>query len=112
MANSNNEILVVTTNDIAGYKITETLGEVFGQTTRSRNIFSTIGQGLKTLVGGEIKGYTQLQDDGRYEALDRLREEASSIGADAVVMFRFDTSSSQIGESVAAYGTAVKIRKV
>jgi uncharacterized protein YbjQ (UPF0145 family) len=67
-------ILVVTSENIAGYSVTETLGEVFGQTTRSRNVFSQIGQGLKAVVGGEIKGYTQLQDEARFEALARMRQ--------------------------------------
>lgn len=106
------KILVATTETIAGYQVTQTLGEVFGQTTRSRNIVSNIGQQLKSIVGGEIRGYTQLQDDARFEALNRMQTEAQKLGANAVIMFRFDTTSSQIGESVAAYGTAVVIEKI
>lgn len=108
----NKAVLVVTTESIADYRVTKTLGEVFGQTTRSRNIFSNIGQQLKSIIGGEIKGYTQLQDDARFEALARMQSEASKLGANAVIMFRFDTSSSQIGDSVAAYGTAVLIEPI
>lgn len=106
------KVLVVTSENIAGYRIVQTFGEVFGQTTRSRNIFSTMGQQIKTIVGGEIRGYTQLQDDARFEALERMQTEAANLGANAVIMFRFDTTSSQIGESVAAYGTAVTIEPI
>lgn len=105
------DMIVITSEHIAGYKITETLGNVFGQTTRSRNIISDIGQGLKSIVGGEIKGYTRLQYDARQEAVNRMRDTAEQLGAHAIIMFRFDTTSGQLGESVAAYGTAVKIEK-
>lgn len=105
-------VLVVTSENIANYRIVKTFGEVFGQTTRSRNIFSNIGQQLKSIVGGEIRGYTQLQDDARFEALARMQAQAAELGANAVIMFRFDTSSSQIGDSVAAYGTAVRIEPI
>ncbi|KRN75820.1 hypothetical protein IV73_GL000319 [Weissella kandleri] len=107
-----NEIKIVTTENVAGYSVTETLGEVFGLTTRSRNIFSSIGQGLKTIVGGEIKGYSTLQELARQEAITRLRQQAAMLGADAVIMFRFDSSSSNIGDSVTAYGTAVRLAKI
>lgn len=107
-----NNVLIVTTENIAGYKVTETLGEVFGLTSRSRNAFSSLGQGLKSLVGGEIKGYTKLQHDSREEAINRLKEDAARLGANAVIMFRFDTTTSEIGESVTAYGTAVRIEKI
>ncbi|GAK31736.1 hypothetical protein WOSG25_140380 [Weissella oryzae SG25] len=105
----NDDILVVTSENIAGYKVTKTLGEVFGLTSRSRNLGSDIGQGLKSLVGGEVKGYTKLQQSARDEALARLRDEARNKGANAVIMFRFDTTSTQVGDSVTAYGTAVYI---
>lgn len=107
-----NNILVVTTENIAGYKVTETFGEVFGLTSRSRNAVSSFGQGLKSLVGGEIKGYTKLQHDSREEAVNRLKEDAARLGANTVIMFRFDTTTSEIGESVTAYGTAVTIEKI
>jgi len=104
------DILVVTTAEIANYEIVETYGEVFGQTTRARNLFSNIGQAFKSsTVGGEIRGYTKLQDTARDEAIQRMREAAVSLGANAVLMFRFDSNSGTIGDSVTAYGTAVKI---
>ena len=105
------KVLVVTTETIAGYHVVATMGEVFGLTTRSRNVVSSVGQSLKTIVGGEIKGYTKLQDTARDEAIDRLKTAAAKVDANAVLMMRFDSSSGAIGDSVAAYGTAVRIEK-
>ncbi len=109
----NQEILVVTTNDIPGYEVVEVYGEVFGVLTRSRNFVSTFGASLKTIVGGEIGAYTKLLTDSRIEATERMKQAAAQKGANAVLAMRFDTG--EIGQSmneVAAYGTAVKIRKL
>ena len=105
-----NNILVVTTNDVPGYQIVEVYGEVFGVMTRSRNFISNIGAGLKSIVGGEIGAYTKLISDSRTEAVERMKKAAAQTGANAVIMFRFDTSeiAGQMNE-VAAYGTAAKI---
>src|SRR6185369_13568251 len=106
------DMLVVTTNDLPGYKIEETYGEVFGLIVRSRNVFSNFGASLRTIVGGEVKGYTTLLSDSREHALARLRAAAAEKGANAVLAMRFD--SGDIGgvmNEVAAYGTAVKIVK-
>ncbi|AIG65891.1 heavy metal-binding domain-containing protein [Weissella tructae] len=104
------DILVVTTEQVPNFDIIETYGEVFGQTTRSRNMFSSFGQAFKSAtIGGEIKGYTKLQNSARDEAIERMRIAAAERGANAVVMFRFDSNSGAIGDSVNAYGTAVKI---
>ncbi|WP_461214692.1 heavy metal-binding domain-containing protein [Lacticaseibacillus sp. GG6-2] len=102
------EMLVTTTENIPGRHY-EIIGEVFGLTTQSKNVFSNIGAGLKNVVGGEIKAYTSMLHDSREKAIERLRDEAAAKGADAVVMMRFDSGA--IGgdmQSVAAYGTAVK----
>ncbi|HXH26431.1 MAG TPA: heavy metal-binding domain-containing protein [Candidatus Acidoferrum sp.] len=107
-----NNIIIVTTNDIAGYEIKEVYGEVFGLIVRSRNVFSNVGAGLRTIFGGEVKGYTRLLADSREQALQRLRDAAAAKGANAVVAMRFD--SGDIGDvmnEVAAYGTAVRIEK-
>lgn len=99
---------MTTTENIPGRQY-EIIGEVFGLTTQSKNVFSNIGAGLKNVVGGEIKAYTSMLHDSREKAIERLREEAQNKGADAVVMMRFDSGA--IGgdmQSVAAYGTAVK----
>lgn len=89
----------------------ETYGEVFGVLVRSRNLASNIGAGLKSIVGGEIGGYTKLLSNSRTEAVERLRQAAAECGANAVLAMRFDTCDmgSTMNE-VAAYGTAVKIQ--
>ena len=102
------EILVVTTENIPGYSY-EVIGDVFGVTTQSKNFVSDFGANLKSVIGGEVKGYSKMLQTSRKVALERLREEAANMGADAVVMMRFDSGS--IGtdmQSVVAYGTAVK----
>jgi uncharacterized protein YbjQ (UPF0145 family) len=109
----NDQILVVTTNDIPGYKVVEVYGEVFGLIVRSRNLFGNIGASFRTVFGGEVKGYTNLLSDSREHALERLRNAASEKGANAVLAMRFDSGDiGQIMNEVAAYGTAVKIEKI
>lgn len=103
-------ILVATTNDLAGLRIVEVLGEVFGTTVRARNAFSNIGAGFRTMFGGEAKAYTQLLTDSRMEAVDRLRFAALQRGANAVVAMRFDSGDiANLMNEVTAYGTAVKV---
>ncbi len=107
----NNEVLVVTMNDIPGYEVVEVYGEVFGVLTRSRNIISSFGASLKTIIGGEIKAYTRLLSDSRIEATERMKLAAAERGANAIIAMRFDTGD--IGGSmneVAAYGTAVRVQ--
>lgn len=107
----NEDVVVVTTNDIPGYEVVETYGEVFGVLVRSRNAVSNFGASLKSIVGGEIGGYTKLLSDSRIEATNRLKQAAAAKGANAVLAMRFDTGD--IGgtmNEVAAYGTAVKIQ--
>ena len=105
-------MLIATTNEVPGYEIDEVLGEVFGLTVRSRNIGSQFGAGLKSLVGGELKGMTKQLVEGRQHAIERLTDEAEAKGANAVVAMRFDAS--ELGGSwteICAYGTAVRVRK-
>lgn len=106
-------MIITTMNDLPGYQIEEVLGEVFGLTVRSRNLGSQIGAGLKSLVGGELKGMTKMLAEGRLHAQQRLEEEAASRGGDAVIAFRFDTS--ELGGTwteICAYGTAVKASRI
>jgi uncharacterized protein YbjQ (UPF0145 family) len=106
------EILIVTTNDVPGYEITQVHGEVCGLIVRARNAFSNMGAGLRTVFGGEARGYTTLLLDSRNEALERLREAAREKGANAVVAMRFDCNEiAGIMSEVAAYGTAVTIAR-
>jgi uncharacterized protein YbjQ (UPF0145 family) len=105
------QILVVTTNDVPGYEVTHVYGEVFGLIVRSRNLFSNFGASLRTIFGGEVRGYTKLLSDTRAQAMERLCNEATAKGANAVLMMRFD--SGDIGQQmneVVAYGTAVRVQ--
>lgn len=105
-------MLISTMNDIPGYQITEVLGEVFGLTVRARNVGSQIGSGLKSLVGGELKGMTKNLVASRQEVIQRMVDEAQAKGADAVIAFRFDTS--EMGGNwteICAYGTAVRVAR-
>jgi uncharacterized protein YbjQ (UPF0145 family) len=107
------EILVVTTNELPGYEILRVHGEVFGLVARARNAFSNLGAGMRTVFGGEAKGYTTLLSDSRNDAVSRLRDAAREVGANAVVAMRFDCNeiANMISE-VAAYGTAVTVRRL
>jgi len=101
-------VIVVTTNEIPGYRVQHIHGEVFGLTVRARNLFSNIGASLRTLVGGEARGYTRLLSETRDEAVERLREAALAAGCNAVLAMRFDTGDiGSVLNEVAAYGTAV-----
>ena len=106
-------MIITTMNDIPGYTIDEVYGEVFGLTVRSRNIGSQIGAGLKSIVGGELKGMTTALIDSRKQVMERMVEEAEATGANAIVAMRFDTSD--MGGNwteICAYGTAVRVHKV
>ena len=105
-------MLITTANDIPGYAIDEVYGEVFGLTVRSRNIGSQVGAGLKSLLGGELKGMTKSLAVSRNEVIARMTEEAEAKGANAVVAMRFDTS--EMGPNwteICAYGTAARVHK-
>jgi uncharacterized protein YbjQ (UPF0145 family) len=105
-------VLIATTNELPGYVIEEVFGEVFGLTVRSRNAFSQMGAGLKSMFGGELKGMTKALQDSREEVVQRMVEEAEAKGANAIVAMRFDTS--EMGDTwteICAYGTAVRARK-
>jgi uncharacterized protein YbjQ (UPF0145 family) len=102
-------MLISTMNDIPGRQVVEVYGEVMGLTVRSRNIGSQIGAGLKSLMGGELKGMTKALQDSRNEVIERMVVEAEAKGADAILAMRFDTS--ELGSTwteICAYGTAVK----
>jgi uncharacterized protein YbjQ (UPF0145 family) len=105
-------MLITTMNDVPGHEITDVYGEVFGLTVRSRNVGSQIGAGLKSILGGELKGMTKALADSRTEVIQRMTDEAEAKGANAIVAMRFDTS--EMGSNwteICAYGTAVKISK-
>lgn len=102
-----------TLNDYPGYEITEVLGLVKGSTVQTKNFGRDIAAGFKTLVGGEIKGYTDMMNEARKIATERMLKEADSLSADAVIGFRVQTSQVMAGAAeIIAYGTAVKLKKV
>jgi uncharacterized protein YbjQ (UPF0145 family) len=106
------EILISTMNDLPGYDVLEVHGEVFGLVVRARNAFSNIGASLRTVVGGEAKGYTTLLADSRNQAVERLRQAAAEHGANAILAMRFDCNEiAGMMSEVAAYGTAVTVRR-
>jgi uncharacterized protein YbjQ (UPF0145 family) len=99
-----------TTHDIEGHPIVETLGLCQGNTIRSKDIGRDIGASLKSIVGGELRSYTEMMSEARQEALQRMIEHAASMGANAIVGVRFTTSMVVGGAAeMLAYGTAVKI---
>src|SRR5438270_13690736 len=99
MSAVNDDILITTMNVVPGYRVTEVHGEVFGLITRSRNLFSNIVAGLKTLVGGEIRGYTKLLTRSREQAIERLKEATTEHGGNAVIAMRFDPSELGTGSA-------------
>jgi uncharacterized protein YbjQ (UPF0145 family) len=105
-------MIVTTMNDIPGYAVDEVYGEVMGLTVRSRNIGSQIGAGLKSILGGELKGMTKALVDSRKQVMERMIEEAEAKGANAIIAMRFDTS--EMGgqwTEICSYGTAVRVHK-
>ena len=104
-------MIIATTDNIAGKTIKETLGIVQGQVVQSKHLGSDFAAGLKTIVGGEIKGYTDMMNKARRVATNRMIEEAKKLGADAIVGFRYGSSAVMTGASeMLAYGTAVKLK--
>ena len=104
------KMLVVTTDNLEGYKVVKTLGLVRGNTIRARHVGRDIGAMLRGIVGGEISEYTKMLAESREQAMDRMVKEAQDLGGNAVVMTRFSTSSMMQGAAeLLVYGTAVVI---
>lgn len=105
-------MIVVNTDTIPGYRITGVLGIVQGNTVRAKHAGRDIAASFKNLVGGELKGYTELLTESRREALQRMLGQAQQLNANAVVNVRFTTSSVTAGASeMYAYGTAVTVEQ-
>ncbi|WP_062107226.1 YbjQ family protein [Bacillus niameyensis] len=105
-------MLIVTTENIVNHKIKEVKGPVFGLTVRARGIGKDIFASFKGLIGGEISEYTEMLEDARKQAVDRMVENAKAMGANAIIMMRFD--SGEIGQNmseIVAYGTAVIVEE-
>jgi uncharacterized protein YbjQ (UPF0145 family) len=103
-------MITSTTDVVPGRSVAEVMGLVMGNTVRSKNVGKDIGAGLKSMVGGELKSYTAMLTEARQEAVSRMVESATSLGADAIINVRFTTSAITEGAAeLLAYGTAVKL---
>ncbi|ANM31778.1 hypothetical protein ABI59_22780 [Acidobacteria bacterium Mor1] len=103
-------MIVVNTEFVPGREITESLGLVRGSTIRAKHLGKDLLAGLRTIVGGEIKEYTEMLIESRNESVKRMQAEAERLGADAIVNVRFVTSQVLAGAAeLLAYGTAVKL---
>jgi len=105
-------MLIATTENLPGHRVKEVKGQVFGVVVRSRGLAGNILAGLRSIVGGEIKEYTQLLEEARRHAIDRMVVNAQRMGGNAIVMMRFD--SSEMGQTmteIVAYGTAVVVER-
>ena len=104
-------MILTTLEGVPGQEIVEHYGLVQGSTIRAKHIGQDIMSGLKNIVGGELRGYTELLQEARQEAIERMSQQASQLGANAIVNIRFATSSvTQGAAELFAYGTAVKVR--
>ena len=109
---SQGDLIIVSTPYVPGYKIVKVIGFTWGLIVRSRGLGGNIMASLRTITGGEIVEYTQMLDQSRREALDRLKQHAKSLGANAVIEVRFDSSEiGQVMSEILAYGTAVVVEK-
>ncbi len=105
-------MIIVTTRDVPGLRVSVALGLVRGNTIRARNIFSDLVAVLRNITGGEVKEYTKMLAEAREQAIDRMIEEAEALDADAVVNVRFSTSMVMRGAAeMLCYGTAVKLER-
>jgi len=103
-------MIVATTPFVAGHRVADSKGHVYGLVVRSRGLGGNIAAAVRSLAGGEIKEYTQLLEDTRRQAIDRMVQNATLMGANAVISMRFD--SSELGSTmseIVAYGTAVVV---
>lgn len=105
------EIIVTTAFDVPGRQVVKVLGIARGNTVRSRNLGRDIAAGFKNLIGGEVKTYTEMTAQSRDEAFNRMINDAIKMGADAIIGFRFTSSTvMQMSAEILAYGTAVKLK--
>lgn len=104
-------MILNTVDFVSGYEV-ETIGLVKGSIVKTKNMIVDIFQGIKCIVGGELRGYTDMMDNARQEATDRMIKQASELGADAIIAVRFTTSAILGGASeIIVYGTAVRLKR-
>ena len=105
-------MIVVNTEFVSGYETVEIKGMVQGNTVRAKHLGRDIAAGFKNMVGGELKGYTELLTESRREAIVRMMQQAEQLGANAILNVRFSTSAITSGASeMLAYGTAAVVRR-
>ena len=106
------EFAISTANDIPGFRIVETKGFIYGLTVRNRSAGGQIGEGIKSIFGGEIKQYVDMMEESRDEALQRAIQHAKDLGANGIIAIRFDSNEiSDIMQEILVYGTAVIVEK-
>jgi uncharacterized protein YbjQ (UPF0145 family) len=111
-SSASSSFLLSNTEFVPGYSISRHLGLVQGSTVRAKHVGRDLMAGLKNIVGGELKGYTELLNESRQEALDRMQQQAEAVGANAVINVRFSTSNITAGASeLLVYGTAVVLER-
>ncbi|AXV40622.1 heavy metal-binding domain-containing protein [Methanobacterium sp. BAmetb5] len=107
------EYIIVSSNYIPGYEITETKGFVYGLTVRSRGVGGQIGAGIRSMFGGEIKEYVSMMEETRDEAMTRAIDHAKAMGANAIISARYDSNDiSDVMQEILVFGTAVIAHKV
>lgn len=104
-------MIVTTTEELPGREIKEVIGVVFGSCVQTKHLGKDIGAGLRSMVGGEARGYTELMEEARRTAMQRMIDDAEKISADAVVGMRYATAQTMSGAAeLIAFGTGVKIK--
>jgi uncharacterized protein YbjQ (UPF0145 family) len=104
-------MLVTTTEEVPGKGIKDVLGVVFGSCVQTKHIGKDIGAGLRSVVGGEAKGYTEMMEESRRTATERMISQAEALGADAIITMRYMTAQTMRGAAeIVAFGTAVKLK--
>lgn len=104
-------MLVTTTEELPNKKVVTILGVVFGSCVQTKHLGKDIGAGLRSVVGGEAKGYTEMLEEARRTATERMIQQASALGADAIITMRYMTSQTMRGAAeIIAFGTAVKVK--
>jgi len=106
-------MLITTTEELPGKKVAKVLGVVFGSCVQTKHLGKDIGAGLRSVAGGEAKGYTEMLEESRRTATERMIKQAEAMGADAIISMRYMTAQTMRGAAeIVAFGTAVKVRSV
>jgi len=101
--------MITTTEKLPGREVKEVLGVVFGSCVQTKHLGKDIGAGLRSMIGGEAKGYTEMMEEARRIAMQRMTDDATKLGADAIVGMRYATAQTMAGAAeLIAFGTAVK----